>query len=39
MSNLDVVVFGATGYVGALVAQHLAGVVKDDVLIGLAGRS
>jgi short subunit dehydrogenase-like uncharacterized protein len=39
MSNLDVVVFGATGYVGALVAEHLARVVSEDVRIGLAGRS
>jgi short subunit dehydrogenase-like uncharacterized protein len=39
MSDLDVVVFGATGYVGALVAEHLAKAAPDGVLIGLAGRS
>ncbi|MDP9181300.1 MAG: saccharopine dehydrogenase NADP-binding domain-containing protein [Actinomycetota bacterium] len=39
MSELDVVVFGATGFVGALVAQHLAQTATADVRIGLAGRS
>jgi short subunit dehydrogenase-like uncharacterized protein len=39
MSELDVVVFGATGFVGALVAQHLAKVAPADARIGLAGRS
>jgi short subunit dehydrogenase-like uncharacterized protein len=37
--KLDVVVFGATGYVGALVAEHLARVAPDEARIGLAGRS
>jgi short subunit dehydrogenase-like uncharacterized protein len=39
MTELDVVVFGATGYVGALVAEHLARVAPADARIGLAGRS
>ena len=39
MSDLDVVVFGATGYVGELVAQHLAATAPDTARIGLAGRS
>jgi short subunit dehydrogenase-like uncharacterized protein len=39
MTDLDVVVFGATGFVGALVAEHLARTAPDDVRIGLAGRS
>src|SRR5260221_2946084 len=37
MSELDVVVFGATGFVGALVAQHLAQVAPAAARIGLAG--
>jgi len=36
--ELDVVVFGATGFVGRLVAGYLAGHAPD-VRIGLAGRS
>ncbi|WP_182113161.1 MULTISPECIES: trans-acting enoyl reductase family protein [unclassified Actinotalea] len=35
----DVVVFGATGFVGALVAEHLAHHAPADVRIALAGRS
>ena len=37
--ELDVVVFGATGFVGRLVAGHLAGHAPDGVRVGLAGRS
>jgi len=37
--ELDVVVFGATGFVGRLVAGYLAGHVAGGVRIGLAGRS
>ena len=37
--ELDVVVFGATGFVGRLVASYLAGHAPDGVRIGLAGRS
>jgi len=37
--DLDVVVFGATGFVGRLVAGYLAGHAPDGVRIGLAGRS
>ena len=37
--GLDVVVFGATGFVGRLVAGYLAGHAPDGVRIGLAGRS
>jgi short subunit dehydrogenase-like uncharacterized protein len=37
--ELDVVVFGATGFVGRLVAGYLAGHAPDNVRIGLAGRS
>ena len=36
--GLDIVVFGATGFVGALTAAHLASVAPE-VRIGLAGRS
>jgi short subunit dehydrogenase-like uncharacterized protein len=36
---LDVVVFGATGYVGRLVARHLAEHAPADLRIRLAGRS
>jgi short subunit dehydrogenase-like uncharacterized protein len=39
MTDLDVVVFGATGYVGGLVAEHLAKAAPEGVRIGLAGRS
>ncbi len=37
--DLDVVVFGATGFVGALVAGYLAEHAPVGVRIGLAGRS
>ncbi|WP_203897881.1 saccharopine dehydrogenase family protein [Virgisporangium aliadipatigenens] len=37
--DLDVVVYGATGFAGALVAAHLATHAPDGVRIGLAGRS
>jgi short subunit dehydrogenase-like uncharacterized protein len=37
--ELDVMVFGATGFVGRLVAGYLAGHAPEGVRIGLAGRS
>jgi short subunit dehydrogenase-like uncharacterized protein len=37
--ELDVVVFGATGFAGRLVAGYLAGHAPDGVRIGLAGQS
>jgi short subunit dehydrogenase-like uncharacterized protein len=37
--ELDVVLFGATGFVGRLVAEYLAGHAPAGVRIGLAGRS
>lgn len=37
--DLDVVVFGATGFVGRLLAAHLAEHAPDGTRIGLAGRS
>src|SRR5215472_8259599 len=37
--ELDVVVFGATGFVGRLVAGYLADHGPPGVRIGLAGRS
>ena len=37
--DLDVIVFGATGFVGRLVAGYLARHAPDGVRIGLAGRS
>jgi short subunit dehydrogenase-like uncharacterized protein len=37
--KLDVVVYGATGFVGKLTAAYLARTAPDDVRIGLAGRS
>jgi short subunit dehydrogenase-like uncharacterized protein len=37
--SLDIVVFGATGFVGRLVAAHLAAAAPGAVRIGLAGRS
>jgi short subunit dehydrogenase-like uncharacterized protein len=36
---MDIVVFGATGFVGRLVAQYLAEHAPAGVTIGLAGRS
>lgn len=35
----DVVVFGATGFVGRLVVEYLAEHAPDDVRVALAGRS
>src|SRR5687767_13751245 len=35
----DVVVFGAIGFVGKLLAKRLADTAPDGVRIGLAGRS
>jgi short subunit dehydrogenase-like uncharacterized protein len=37
--DLDVVVFGATGFVGKLLSAHLAEHAPDGVRVGLAGRS
>jgi short subunit dehydrogenase-like uncharacterized protein len=37
--DLDVVVFGASGFVGRLLAAHLARAAPDGVRVGLAGRS
>jgi len=37
--ELDVVVFGATGFVGRLVAEYLAQHAPEGTRIGLAGRS
>lgn len=37
--ELDVVLYGATGFVGALTASHLATHAGPDVRIALAGRS
>jgi short subunit dehydrogenase-like uncharacterized protein len=37
--DLDIVLFGATGFVGRLTAAYLAGQAPDGVRIGLAGRS
>ena len=37
--ELDMVVFGATGFVGRLVAGYLAGHAPGGVRVGLAGRS
>ena len=37
--DLDIVVHGATGFVGALTAAHLRDAAPDDVRIGLSGRS
>src|SRR4051794_4830520 len=36
---LDIVVFGATGFVGRLVAEYLLANKPDGVTVGLAGRS
>jgi short subunit dehydrogenase-like uncharacterized protein len=36
---LDIVVFGATGFVGRLVAEYLLAHKPPDVTVGLAGRS
>ena len=37
--DLDVVLFGATGFVGRLTAEYLAGGAAGDARVGLAGRS
>src|SRR5215218_8277616 len=37
--ELDVVLYGATGFVGKLTAEYLARAAPDDARIGLAGRS
>jgi short subunit dehydrogenase-like uncharacterized protein len=37
--DLDIVVYGATGFVGRLTAEHLAAHAPAGVRIGLAGRS
>ena len=37
--ELDIVLFGATGFVGALTAAHLARHAGPDVRVALAGRS
>jgi short subunit dehydrogenase-like uncharacterized protein len=37
--ELEITVFGATGFVGRLVAAYLAGHSPDGVRVGLAGRS
>src|SRR5689334_14827531 len=37
--ELDVAVFGATGFVGGLTAEYLSRHAPEDVRIGLAGRS
>jgi short subunit dehydrogenase-like uncharacterized protein/ribosomal protein S18 acetylase RimI-like enzyme len=37
--ELDVVIFGATGFAGRLVAGYLAGHAPGGVRVGLAGRS
>ncbi|GAA4402693.1 saccharopine dehydrogenase NADP-binding domain-containing protein [Tsukamurella soli] len=37
--EFDVIVFGATGFVGELTARHLARHAPDDVRIALAGRT
>jgi short subunit dehydrogenase-like uncharacterized protein len=39
MGDLDVVLFGATGFVGRLTAEYLARAAPGDARIGLAGRS
>lgn len=37
--ELDLVVYGASGFVGKLLADYLARTAPEDVRIGLAGRS
>lgn len=37
--DLDLVLFGATGYVGSLTAAHLASAAVPGLRMGLAGRS
>lgn len=37
--NYDVIVYGASGFVGALVAEHLSSAAPEGTRIALAGRS
>ena len=37
--ELDVILYGATGFTGRLVAQHLARRTRGSARIGLGGRS
>ncbi|WP_430780364.1 saccharopine dehydrogenase family protein [Actinoplanes sp. G11-F43] len=37
--EFDVIVYGASGFVGALVAKHLAGSAPEGTRLALAGRS
>jgi len=37
--ELDIVLYGATGFVGKLTAEYLARAAPDEARIGLAGRS
>jgi len=37
--DLDLVLYGASGFTGRLVAQYLADHAPDDLSVGLAGRS
>ncbi|OLT44616.1 enoyl-ACP reductase [Serinicoccus sp. CNJ-927] len=37
--DLDITVYGATGFVGELVAEHLAQAAPEGTVIALAGRS
>lgn len=37
--STDITLFGATGFVGRLVAEHLARAAPDGVAVALAGRS
>jgi short subunit dehydrogenase-like uncharacterized protein len=37
--EFDVVLYGATGFVGRLTAEHLARAAPDDARVALAGRS
>jgi short subunit dehydrogenase-like uncharacterized protein len=37
--GLDITVFGATGFIGRLIAAYLAGYSQDGVPVALAGRS
>ena len=37
--DLDITLFGATGFVGSLVAEHLARTAPDGAVVALAGRS
>jgi short subunit dehydrogenase-like uncharacterized protein len=39
MRDLDVVLFGGTGFVGRLTAEYLARAAPEEARIGLAGRS